>query len=357
MTFNLYADIETGLADDNPSMIQKVDQVPKPKAKPKVINHDLFDDVLEPMYTPQTTVQESTVNQARHAFKNESKDNGKRVLCWVGNLTWWTTDTDIETAIESIGVTDMKDIHIEAYPHNGQSKGFACVAFGSEESIDQIVKQLPRLTINTRHPEVRTIAQGGKNYFDMKTKRIKPTDNTAANPVINMFNHLPNPAASFAQMGFTGMIPPPGVAGMPVPPPGLPPHLLSALKDKNPASFSLRDFESLMDKNREITSNAISKAKDYCDQRDYDDAVVALQSAIQIIKMTPIAKDDRSQVLISSLEDMIKEVQDDKSNYIRKKEKKRRKREAQAMERDDDDYRREKRKSRDRDERRRDRRR
>jgi len=57
--------------------------------------------------------------------------------------------------------------------------------------------------------------------------RIKPTDNTAANPVINMFNHLPNPAASFAQMGFAGMIPPPGVAGMPVPPPGLPPpHIL-----------------------------------------------------------------------------------------------------------------------------------
>ena len=135
--------------------------------------------------------------------------------------------------------------------------------------------------------------------------------------------------------------------------------LLSALKDKNPANFSLRDFESLMDKNREITSNAISKAKDYCDQRDYDDAVVTLQSAIQIIKMTPIAKDDRSQVLISSLEDMIKEVQDDKANYIRKKEKKRRKREAQAMEkesRDDDSYRREKR-SRERDERRRDRRR
>jgi len=119
MTFNLYADIETGLNDDNPSVIQKVDQVPKPKAKPRVINHDLFDDVLEPTYKPQTPVQESNVNQARHAFKNEnSNDNGRRVLCWVGNLTWWTTDSDLETAIESIGVTDMKDIHIEAYPHN-----------------------------------------------------------------------------------------------------------------------------------------------------------------------------------------------------------------------------------------------
>jgi cleavage and polyadenylation specificity factor subunit 6/7 len=48
---------------------------------------------------------------------------GKRVSCYVGNLTWWTTDQDLTDSINSIGISDLIEIKFYENKINGQSKG------------------------------------------------------------------------------------------------------------------------------------------------------------------------------------------------------------------------------------------
>ena len=58
----------------------------------------------------------------------------KRVSCYVGNLAWWTSDKDLSEAIQSLGVTDLIEIKFYENKVNGQSKGFALVTAGSDQS-------------------------------------------------------------------------------------------------------------------------------------------------------------------------------------------------------------------------------
>ena len=48
---------------------------------------------------------------------------GKRVSCYVGNLTWWTTDQDLTDSIIALGVSDLIEIKFYENKVNGQSKG------------------------------------------------------------------------------------------------------------------------------------------------------------------------------------------------------------------------------------------
>ena len=55
-------------------------------------------------------------------FQRRFMDNSHSLF--VGNLTWWTTDAELETVINGLGVQDLSDIRIHDSFVNGLSKGF-----------------------------------------------------------------------------------------------------------------------------------------------------------------------------------------------------------------------------------------
>jgi len=59
----------------------------------------------------------------------------RRYQLYVGNLTWWTTDQDIQDAVNELGVHDFLEVKFYENRANGQSKGFCCISLGSEASM------------------------------------------------------------------------------------------------------------------------------------------------------------------------------------------------------------------------------
>merc|ERR1712045_248714 len=81
---------------------------------------------------------------------------------------------------------------------------------------------------------------------------------------------------------------------------------------KSGSNLSLREFEALVDNNREICSNAISKALDLADSKDYSGAVETLQHAVNAVKLSKIANDDRSKALIGSVQETMMSIEEKK---------------------------------------------
>ncbi|XP_072494912.1 cleavage and polyadenylation specificity factor subunit 7 isoform X3 [Notamacropus eugenii] len=65
------------------------------------------------------------------------------------------------------------------------------------------------------------------------------------------------------------------------------------------------EFEEIMNRNRAISSSAISKAVSGASAGDYSDAIETLLTAIAVIKQSRVANDERCRVLISSLKDCL----------------------------------------------------
>ncbi|XP_075784558.1 cleavage and polyadenylation specificity factor subunit 7 isoform X3 [Pelodiscus sinensis] len=72
-----------------------------------------------------------------------------------------------------------------------------------------------------------------------------------------------------------------------------------------PAPVSEAEFEEIMDRNRAISSSAISKAVSGASAGDYSDAIETLLTAIAVIKQSRVANDERCRVLLSSLKDCL----------------------------------------------------
>ncbi|KAM6460212.1 cleavage and polyadenylation specificity factor subunit 7 isoform 1-T2 [Liasis olivaceus] len=65
------------------------------------------------------------------------------------------------------------------------------------------------------------------------------------------------------------------------------------------------EFDDIMNRNRAISSSAISKAVSGASAGDYSDAIETLLTAIAVIKQSRVANDERCRVLISSLKDCL----------------------------------------------------
>ncbi|KFO80494.1 Cleavage and polyadenylation specificity factor subunit 7, partial [Cuculus canorus] len=65
------------------------------------------------------------------------------------------------------------------------------------------------------------------------------------------------------------------------------------------------EFEEIMNRNRAISSSAISKAVSGASAGDYSDAIETLLTAIAVIKQSRVANDERCRVLLSSLKDCL----------------------------------------------------
>ncbi len=93
----------------------------------------------------------------------------------MGNLTWWTTDSDLSSVIEACGVTDLLDIKFYENKINGQSKGFAMVTCGSDQSFRTLMEKLPKKEINSQTPIVTPFNRHNFNMFEEQARKDMPT--------------------------------------------------------------------------------------------------------------------------------------------------------------------------------------
>lgn len=73
-------------------------------------------------------------------------------------LNWcflqWTTDADVESAIQAIGVTDLVEVRFHENRANGQSKGFCVITVNSEASARACMDKLPKRELHGQSPIV-----------------------------------------------------------------------------------------------------------------------------------------------------------------------------------------------------------
>ncbi|CAF1569876.1 unnamed protein product [Rotaria sp. Silwood1] len=111
--------------------------------------------------------------------------------------------------------------------------------------------------------------------------------------------------------------------GQPVPGQGGPPHGLSMQGQphpdpyyrgvENPANMmpiSEAEFQEIMERNKTVSSSAIARAVQDASAGDFGTAIETLVTAVSLIKQSKIAHDDRCKILISSLQDTLKGIED-----------------------------------------------
>lgn len=66
--------------------------------------------------------------------------------------------------------------------------------------------------------------------------------------------------------------------------------------------MSEAEFEEIMNRNRTVSSSAITRAVSDAAANDYASAIETLVTAISLIRQSRVSNDDRCKVLISSLQ-------------------------------------------------------
>jgi len=154
---------------------------------------DLYDDVL----TSSSTVKSESVNgkekittlsssSSSFIYQNSQSSSSsfigaplqlhgnshssKRVQLYVGNLTWWTTDADVESAIGAIGVVDLVEVRFHENRANGQSKGFCVITVNSESSARACMDKLPKRELHGQSPIVTFTSKQALNQFEAQSK-------------------------------------------------------------------------------------------------------------------------------------------------------------------------------------------
>uniref|UniRef100_A0A914WVP3 RRM domain-containing protein n=2 Tax=Plectus sambesii TaxID=2011161 RepID=A0A914WVP3_9BILA len=408
---------------------------------------DLYDAAIEPSADaskpPDTPTSVSQQNVSSVSFGSSSERTGRRYCCYIGNMTWWTTDADLQDAIYSSGIGDLVDIKFYENRNNGQSKGFALTVFSAESAVRQCMEKLPQKQLHgqplvvlpytksslakfedaTRRPDQRgdkkpDTKKEEKGVVNFGTIRIgavqqpqigrAPTSGIpplalrpgmprpmaqqqqpsvppqrqgppplagppmmmSQRPPMQMPLGLPPPRAGPPPSAPPPTIPPPAMnrppptfppMGAPIPmqpmqqirtaPPGLPPpmgappgfpppgahinpqvypgfgavpptayHPQHQHQHQHPhqhqhqhphaqgppgaesAPLSEAEFEEIMNRNRTVSSSAISRAVSDAAAGDYASAIETLVTAISLIRQSRVANDDRCKVLITSLQ-------------------------------------------------------
>uniref|UniRef100_A0AC34QPG2 RRM domain-containing protein n=1 Tax=Panagrolaimus sp. JU765 TaxID=591449 RepID=A0AC34QPG2_9BILA len=141
---------------------------------------DLYDAAIEPSGT--TTLDEkpngtdakpeTAVNATQSSSTTNIKSSSQRkYCCYVSQMTWWTTDVDLENVIKSCGVEDIIDLRFYENRTNGQSKGFALVVLASETSIKKLTDELPSKTIHNQHLAVLPYSKQNLEKLDAAAKK------------------------------------------------------------------------------------------------------------------------------------------------------------------------------------------
>ena len=94
---------------------------------------------------------------------------------YVGNLTWWTTDQDIQDAVSGLGVDDFLEVKFYENKINGQSKGFCCVSLGSERSMQKVMEEMPKKELHSQTPVVSYPTRQALYQFESQSKTRPPS--------------------------------------------------------------------------------------------------------------------------------------------------------------------------------------
>ncbi|PAV62064.1 hypothetical protein WR25_11523 isoform A [Diploscapter pachys] len=133
--------------------------------------------------------------------------------------------------------------------------------------------------------------------------------------------------------------PPPMMHGMPpqgMAPVHINPQMFPSMQHPGGAPLSEAEFEEIMNRNRTVSSSAISRAVADAASGDARSAVETLLTAISLIKQSRVAHDDRCRMLIASLQDTLSSIENKAygSNGGRSRDKYRDKSRSRSRDRD-----------------------
>ncbi|VDN31613.1 unnamed protein product [Gongylonema pulchrum] len=405
-------------------------------AKSEGADTDLYDAAIEPSGKSESAQKSGTTqgnnaqNKVLPSLGTGQNSPGRRYCCYVGNMTWWTTDVDLQTMILSCGATNLIDIKFYENRNNGQSKGFALAVFTAESSVKTVMDKLPQKMLHGQPLVVLPYTKSSLAKFEDATRRVdqrndkkdskkeeqktsfvgtirigmppqplQPGQMSVPPPVpIRPQVQVPPPIASMRPptqvavmlppnqqppqmrgppptsqplpLGALGVTrppvnlsapppalpqvqlssapsmsrPPPGfgqqppqqmppmssagntgptsntqsIAGMAPPgapptthpPPSFPPpgaHINPQVYRQSSVSNNVdgltdAEFEEIMNRNRTVSSSAITRAVSDAAANDFTSAIETLVTAISLIRQSRVANDDRCKVLVSSLQ-------------------------------------------------------
>jgi len=237
---DLYDDVMTEPADAQPVTEEVKDVKPAVPQPPALMSQQV----------PPPATASPGQHQSSPGFGNDRKDRNRedrerRYSLYVGNLTWWTTDEDIETAVAQLGINDLLEIKFHENRVNGQSKGFAMVAFGTDASAKKVMEQLPKIELHNQNPVVTFVNRSALKQFEdaapsrpdqppqqQHHERGGRNDNRNENGGGN-YNRNSNPPSAPPPMSLPQTMPGPPPMSRPLmqgfPPQGMPPGMRPGL--------------------------------------------------------------------------------------------------------------------------------
>ncbi|KAI6217460.1 RRM domain-containing protein [Aphelenchoides fujianensis] len=323
--------------------------------------------------------------------------SNRRYQCYVGNLTWWTTDEDLAKAIEAYGVTDLIEIRFHENRQNGQSRGFATVAVASETSLRILMDKFPGRQLHGNAVAVLPFNKQALMRLEEANKGSAGPDDKNAMPSIgtvrigpggpmNMMNRPPmGPMNGMGGPGMMGMPfgGPPGMAARPLrlgqmnrPPPNFggigngmganqansnsnsvqmlgnilrnqanaggasnPQSLIPPGTHINPNRYPYfaqptadsnrsgevtpAEFNEIMERNRTVSSSAISRAMSDAAGGDVNSAIDTLQMAMQLIRQSRVGHTDACKALIGTLQEAMSSVESKREHGNSRKHRRR----------------------------------
>ncbi|KAL5111339.1 Cleavage and polyadenylation specificity factor subunit 7 [Taenia crassiceps] len=144
---------------------------------------ELYDDVIiPPSSKPEHTSSDSKVKPV--AAPAQTPHTGKRFATYLGNLTWWSTDVDIQEAFSSIGIRDILEIKFHENRQNGQSKGFCVIVFGSESSVKTGMEKISKIEINGQQPVLTYCTKQSLAVFEKAASNDGAIQNSSASALL-----------------------------------------------------------------------------------------------------------------------------------------------------------------------------
>ncbi len=110
------------------------------------------------------------LSSAASSSSSSLAQHPRRYQVYVGNLTWWTTDRDVEEAVQSLGINDFVEVKFYENRANGQSKGFCCLSLGSEASMKEVLEKLPKREFYQQSPVVTYATKQALHQFEAASK-------------------------------------------------------------------------------------------------------------------------------------------------------------------------------------------
>jgi cleavage and polyadenylation specificity factor subunit 6/7 len=104
---------------------------------------------------------------------------------YIGNLTWWTSDRDIQETLADIGVHDFVEVKFYENRANGQSKGYCVLTVGSDSSLKLINDKFVKKEIHGQLPIVSPPTKQALNQFEAQSK-TRPTPGQGNQGNMNM---------------------------------------------------------------------------------------------------------------------------------------------------------------------------